>query len=368
MDASQKIAAVLLAFATIGAPAWIALAAPEWSSPMLREPLAATELAAQPPRTLAETELYADPATFTVRADALEFAPQYPLWTDGASKRRWIALPEGAHIDASAAEAWSFPVGTKLWKEFAFGRRVETRYMELGADGEWAYATYVWNADESGAERAPENGVRGVCELPGGARHDIPSRMDCLACHDASPTEVLGFSALQLSADRDPLAPHAQPASPELVDLDDLISRGLVRNLPATLVARLPRIHADSPRERAALGYLHGNCGGCHNSQGPLAQLGLDLAYSLEHGSNAVRTALDTPSRYRSPNTSGLRIASGAPHDSLLVQRMATRNPLLQMPAVGSKLVDEQALELLRDWIANELAPAQVASLSTPRR
>lgn len=367
MKLSRNMAALLLALIGIGVPAWIALAAPDLGPTTTREPTD-TALAAQPPRTLVDTGLYADPTTFAIRADALEFAPQYPLWTDGASKRRWIVLPEGAHIDASSPDAWRFPVGTKLWKEFAFGRRVETRYMELGADGAWAYASYVWNAAEDSAERAPERGVRGIVETTDGARHDIPARMDCLACHEATPTPVLGFSALQLSADRDPLAPHAQPASRELVDLDDLISRGLVRNLPATLAARLPRIAARSPRERAALGYLHGNCGGCHNAHGPLAQLGLDLAYSVEHGSNATRTALDAPTRYRSPHTSSLRLASGAPDESLLVQRMASRDPLLRMPAIGSKLVDEQALELLREWIANDLAPTQLSANNTPRR
>src|SRR5688500_20028913 len=45
------------------------------------------------PATLAATGLYADPATRTVAAAALPFSPQYPLWTDGAAKRRWIALP-----------------------------------------------------------------------------------------------------------------------------------------------------------------------------------------------------------------------------------------------------------------------------------
>ena len=39
----------------------------------------------------------------------LAFAPQYPLWTDGAAKRRWISLPPGTAIDASDPENWVFP-------------------------------------------------------------------------------------------------------------------------------------------------------------------------------------------------------------------------------------------------------------------
>lgn len=366
---TARIAAALAAaIVTLGTPAWIALRAPHLAGSEPRAESASAPAPLRAPATLAETGLYSAPANLTVRADAFEFAPQYPLWTDGAAKRRWIWLPPGESIDASDADAWRFPVGTKLWKEFAFERRVETRYMELGADGEWLYATYVWSPEESQATLAPEYGLRNAYLLAGGARHDIPGRMDCLACHAASATPVLGFSGLQLSGDRDPLAPHAQAPSPELIDLDDLISRGLVSNLPDTLSARLPRIAARSPQERAALGYLHGNCGGCHNSSGPLAQLGLDLAYSLEHGSRVASTAVGAPARYRSASTPELRIAPGAPHESLLIQRMSTRDPLLAMPALGSAQVDEAALELLREWIAADPAAPALAAHRTARR
>src|SRR5512137_3035620 len=82
---------------------------------------------ASPPPRLADTGLYSDPATLTVDPRNLPFSPQYPLWSDGAAKRRWIRLPPGATIDASDPDEWDFPVGTRVWKEFTFGRKVETR-------------------------------------------------------------------------------------------------------------------------------------------------------------------------------------------------------------------------------------------------
>ena len=86
------------------------------------------------PERLSETGLYADVATKRVAEGLLAFTPQYPLWSDGARKSRWIALPPGTSIDASDPDAWVFPVGTRLWKEFAFERRIETRYLELTAE------------------------------------------------------------------------------------------------------------------------------------------------------------------------------------------------------------------------------------------
>ena len=53
-----------------------------------------------PPQRLRDTGLYSDWAGKTVTAEAMRFSPQYPLWSDGAAKARWIQLPRGAWIDA----------------------------------------------------------------------------------------------------------------------------------------------------------------------------------------------------------------------------------------------------------------------------
>src|SRR5690606_15482501 len=141
---------------------------------------------------------------------------QYPLWTDGAAKSRWIRIPRGTRIDARNADAWEFPIGTRVWKEFAFGgRRVETRMLWRSASGEWRYAAYVWNDAQTDAFLAPADGVRNAAEIAPGKRHSIPSRNDCRACHENRSTPVLGFTALQLSDDRDPNAPHTETPTPE---------------------------------------------------------------------------------------------------------------------------------------------------------
>jgi mono/diheme cytochrome c family protein len=304
-----------------------------------------------PPRHLAETGLYADFATRQIAPDVLPFTPQYPLWTDGAEKQRWIRLPEGTAIDAHDPDAWVFPIGTRLWKQFGFGRAVETRMLERGSDGRWSYASYVWSEDGSDAVLAPERGLKNACKTEAGTMHDIPGRMDCRACHEASANRVLGFSALQLSPDRDPLALHAETPAPGSVDLATLVERGLVRGLPAEFVAKPPRIAARSPRERAALGYLQGNCSACHNSHGELAPLGLHLDNRLAGG----ESPLDS-----------LR-----PRAELLLARMGTRNPLQQMPPLGTHLADAQALEFIRAWIREDAGPGErdpFQTQATPRK
>lgn len=200
---------------------------------------AATAFAGGPPEHLHGTGLHSDAKREVLSAGVIEFAPQYSLWSDGTRKRRWIYLPPGSSIDASNPDAWQFPRGTKLWKEFAYGSRIETRFIALGADGRWTFATYVWNGTGTEAVRAPERGIArlAVADATEG-RYTIPSRNDCLTCHAGARAPVLGFSALQLG-----------DALPELV------RRGLVRRGPAAWRSTAPVIAAKTSSERAARGH-----------------------------------------------------------------------------------------------------------------
>ena len=225
--------------------------------------LAAVALDPRPER-LAETGLFVDGSVDTVRAGVQTFTPQYPLWSDGATKRRWISLPQGSAIDAARPAAWVFPVGTRFWKEFSVGgRRVETRMIEHLSDGGWRFSAYVWNDAQTEATLAPAGGIRTLA-LPQGGSYRIPSEADCRACHEGAAAPILGFTALQLSSDRDPLAPHAEPLRTGDLQLHTLAATGQLRGLPREMLDVPPRIAAPTPAGRAALGYFNANCGQCH--------------------------------------------------------------------------------------------------------
>lgn len=306
------------------------------------------------PQHLRDTGLY--DAAGRLAPGLIEFSPQYPLWSDGASKRRWIQLPPGASVDTTNPDAWEFPRGTKLWKEFSHGAAVETRYIERGADGAWRYASYVWNADGSDAVMAPSAGIREIAarDAPGG-QYAIPAENDCRACHEGAPVPVLGFSALQLSPDRDPRAPR--PGSKALHDLRTLAAKGVLRNLPPGVSARPPRIVAANARERAALGYLHGNCGHCHNDDGPLAVLDLNFAQRMNAAPDAaLRSFLEVPSQVRAAGApvGTPRLSRGDFSGSAIAARMRSRDPLQQMPPLGTTQVDVEALALLAEWVGED--------------
>lgn len=330
--------------------------------------LAAATLAAAPaapvrplPVRLADTGLFA-PGSTRVARDVIAFAPQYPLWSDGTRKRRWIQLPAGTAIDASRVDAWEFPVGTKVWKEFGYGRPIETRLIERLADGSWRFATYVWNANGTDAVLAPERGaVVADPDAPGG-RYAVPSRNDCRACHEGPDVPVLGFTALQLSPDRDPLALHAEPKGPGQADLASLVARGLLRGLPRELLAEPPRIEARTPTARAALGYLHGNCGHCHNAAGALTGLELVLAHQADREARSVERTLQSllghSSRFRAHDSDATQRIAAGHGSSVLTLRMKTDNPLARMPPLGVRVVDTEGAALIERWIAGDLQPA----------
>jgi len=282
----------------------------------------------------------------------MSFTPQYPLWSDGADKRRWIALPPDAAIDASQPDDWQFPAGTRLWKQFAHGGKpVETRYIERLADGSWRFATYVWNERGDDAQLAPAGGIAAlpVAAAPDG-RYAVPGRGDCIACHGGAQ-KVLGFSALQLSPAR---ATRARPGD---LDLRSLVARGLLRGLPPALIDQPPRVAAATPLERAALGYLHANCGHCHNTTGTQAPVRLALmqriADSQASRDEVLRSMLEAPSRYRPPGfgDEARVIAAGHPERSALVARMASRDARVQMPPLGTHVPDAEGLALVAQWI-----------------
>ncbi|HEY0956359.1 MAG TPA: hypothetical protein VGE36_16490 [Roseateles sp.] len=264
--------------------------------------LAASAVRAGLPERLSQTGL--DGAG--VRA----FEPRFALWSDGAAKRRWIALPAGAQVDAAQPDAWRFPVGTRLWKEFSIdGRPVETRVITRESDGRWAYVSYVWQGDD--AVRAPARGQ--TLTLPGGRRYDVPSEGDCIACHAGARSPVLGFAALQLG-----------PAVPAL------LREGLLKNAPAAWATQAPDFVAADATEHAARGYLHGNCAHCHFDGGVPVPL---------------RLALDVG-------------AAPAPVDAAAVlKRAGTRNPYQQMPPLGTREVDAKGLALLAHHFNPEKKP-----------
>lgn len=286
------------------------------------------------PMLLSETGLYEPDDATVIASNALEYAPRYALWSDGADKRRWLMLPEGEVIDTSDIDAFQFPVGTKAFKEFSrAGTRLETR-MLWKTEGGWVPIAYAWNEAQTEATAVP----RGASDVLG-TTHDIPQRADCRLCHDGASDTLLGVSAIQLS--------HSGPG----ITLALLDSAGRLSDSPPANIERPDTL------EWNALGSLHANCGSsCHNpAGGPFGRVDLDLALRVgELGditqTQSYLTTVDVPlADFASSVT--MRVATGDSTASGLIVRMQSRGEEASMPPIASEQLDNDGLTLVSDWI-----------------
>ncbi len=282
-------------------------------------------------------------------AEAVVFEPTYRLWSDGATKRRWVRLPPGTRIDSTDMDHWVLPIGTKLWKEFSRdGTLLETRLVERygeGADDYWMGA-FVWNEAQTEATLA----VLGAKDI-NGTTHDAPPQEQCGACHRGDIGRVLGLSALQLS----------RPADDARVGptLADLVAHDLLTAPPAA--ADPPYAVPGDATTSTALGYLHANCGHCHNENGtswPDTQMVLRFGTG-EHdvaASAVYQSLVGRPLQYWRGGAITLRVAPGAPDASAVVARMSVRGSDAQMPPLATEEVNPEGVEAVRAWVAG-LAP-----------
>ena len=303
--------------------------------------------------------LYADSDCETLSAGIMPFAPQFPLWSDGTSKHRFIYIPPGQTIDVSDPDAWVFPVGTRFWKHFetADGVRLETRVIAKvldvrGVEG-WTFETYVWN--EAGDDvTLVTDGLENVL----GTEHDIPAIEDCSECHSGGENQrdaelsqselldiALGFGAIQLN--------HGGSDT----TLESLGADGWLSSEIPLSIAVIP----GDPVAQAALGYLHGNCGSCHGGASPAK----DLTMFISVGAGLVE---DTPTFQGNVNVPTdpneratgieempeIRIVPGDPDNSALVWRMRQRGDAeddAQMPPLATQYVDEAGVAAVAAWI-----------------
>jgi hypothetical protein len=296
------------------------------------------------PDKLSDSILYTDIRGKTVHEAVVPFTPQYPLWSDGAGKKRWVYLPECTPVDTSDMNVWRFPVGTRFFKEFSIdGKRIETRVIERIGEGsrDFAYGSYLWNEDESEATLVSSEGLNNAKETS----HDIPSKADCLRCHGSAPrgggipSRGLGFSAQQLNYEGDGLTLQQLVVSDKLTD-------------PPAAAFSVP----GSSTEKAALGYLHANCGSCHNaSSDGLPQVDLNLWLDVETDSveetGAWQTAVGKPTALFSDQHVNGRVVAGQPAQSAIWYRMSQRGNNAQMPPIGTEKLDESGLEIIFQWI-----------------
>ena len=356
------------------------------------------------PRKLSETGLFQnDVANHKVADGLIPYSVNAPFWSDGATKSRFIALPKDGKIEIPDQWAWQFPEKTVIVKSFelemvagdpASNKWIETRLL-VKEQGEWVGYSYAWNKEQTEAELVDALGRDhdfSIGEATGTRTQTwhYPSRTECMVCHTRAAGILLGLTTIQMNREHDYGANVTANQLDALEAMDILKTnwvghatevmriqmeregkakeqielqitklkvsqgqRGLTTNgmmgKPGTENRKLVDPYDSSAQlEQRARSFLHSNCAYCHIEAGG-GNAKMNLAY---YGDVAQMNVVEVePIHHRFEKPDAKLIAPGSVERSVLLHRVGIRGPG-QMPQLSTNRIDERALQMLKEWVA----------------
>jgi uncharacterized repeat protein (TIGR03806 family) len=285
-----------------------------------------------------------------------------PLFSDYARKLRFVQLPDGAVTPYNDREVLNFPVGTTIIKTFYYpvdarkpekGRQLMETRLLIHEEKGWKALAYHWNEDQTDAVLEVAGGNKFVKWTDTkGKKHKLdyafPNLNQCKGCHSyKGEMRPIGPSARQLNGDFD----YGSVNENQLLHWAEA---GILAGLPA--LDKVPKAAvwndpaSGSLDERARI-WLDINCAHCHNEHGPASTSGFFL--------DVHQTDPTVWGVYKSPVAAGRGaggrahdIVPGRPEESILYYRLDSNDPGIMMPEVGRKVLDQEGLQLIHDWIS----------------
>lgn len=337
-------------------------------------------MAERPPQVLSEYNFFRDARAREPNARVTPYDLNTALYSDGALKFRYVYIPPSQQARYSPDDVFDFPVGTVLIKTFAFAadmrrptenvRFLETRLLIRRADG-WVALPYIWNEEQTEARLSPIGGdipINFTDESGDAIALDwvVPNRNQCKGCHDRDgDITPIGPSARNLNRRAPPIVPSDPDEEFVIVSHETQLAAWVrvgildrapddAPSVPDAFDTRSPfadRSQAVATLELRARAYLDVNCAHCHNPHGPAHTSGLDLRWSQQdplHWGVLKRPV----AAGRGSAGYEYAIEPGHPERSILLFRMESTDPGVMMPELGRQRVDDRAVELMREWIA----------------
>ncbi|MBK9146860.1 MAG: hypothetical protein IPM12_03450 [Flavobacteriales bacterium] len=281
-----------------------------------------------------------------------------PLFSDYAHKFRFVWMPPGtsaSHVSDHAP--LDFPNGTALIKTFYFdnvqpadARRIlETRVM-IKRDGQWLFADYIWNDEQTEA----------VLDLNGRfvpitwrddqgndrlQQYRIPAWAECFTCHKQDDVAM-------------PIGPKLRNLA-RTVEYDngpaDQIGKWVDAGyLQPGFPAPQPVARWDDPgtslndRIRA---YVDMNCAHCH-SEGKHCDY-RPMRFAWQETANPVNLGVCVEPEDPLPGEPQLTyiVAPSNTYRSMLLHRISSTDEAVRMPLLGRTVVHAEAVALATEWI-----------------
>lgn len=359
------------------------------------------------PRTLSASGLFRSVRGHVMEPALIPYSVNAVLWSDGAFKERWLAIPGNGTIDFTTKRGWNFPDQTVIVKSFGLEfeegnplsrRWIETRFLTRQGT-EWFGYSYAWNDEQTegtliegkGRDRDFLIKVAKSASRPEGVRKQTwhyPSRTECMVCHSRAANWVLGLTSIQMNKTHR----YGTVADNQLRVLEhlgllkvnwfeetraNLLEEGRAKGLtdkeasvyvdklcatrgqrgPAvsTLLTRAPDKYGalvdpyDKKQDLTARArsYLQSNCAQCHvEAGGGNAQMDLEFVTRLDK----MRIVNTRPIHDTYGIADANLIFPGHPEKSVLLRRISHRDKG-HMPPLATSVVDQQSVQLMRDWI-----------------
>ncbi|HAP64711.1 MAG TPA: hypothetical protein DCR93_36255 [Cytophagales bacterium] len=286
-----------------------------------------------------------------------------PLFSDFASKLRFIRLPEGETVAYNDSIVLDFPVGTMIMKTFYYpkderkpekGRQLmETRVLLHEEEG-WTAWPYIWDEDQGEAWLEVAGGNREVTWKDERGKkqalnYSIPNKNQCNGCHVSNNTlRPIGPTIRQLNGDYQ----YAQVNGHQLAAWRDA---NLLAGGPSDW-AQAPRVPvwldpADGTTDERARAWLDINCGHCHQPGGPAETSALNLHI---HETDPIALGVNKKPIAAGRGSGGrlYSIVPGKPQESILLYRLDSDDPGIMMPELGRATIYPEAVTLIEQWIA----------------
>ncbi|MEM7784963.1 MAG: PQQ-dependent sugar dehydrogenase [Planctomycetota bacterium] len=328
-------------------------------------PKANSESAANFPQRLSETGLFSSTVGQEPAPGVIPYSINSHHWSDHTESKQWFALPGHEKLGIYKREKYDhgevkglfdFPKGTVFAKTVTYRsdvgdpeseKRLETQILHR-LDKDWRAYNYIWNEDQTDAILQENEAIYRDLEIkdpdsPDGIRHQKwlhASRDQCMMCHIWRSGSINGFKPAQVNRRHEGESIN-QLAKFEKMSLTKL---ELPRRKPA-----VSKNDLNGTLEERALRYLDQNCGHCHRPGG-----GGSAAFNL------LASVTDPDQRNlfidASQGDFGIENAKvvdpGHPEKSVLLYRIA-KNGSGRMPKFGNDLIDQEGIQLIRDWIAS---------------
>ncbi|MGD0086620.1 MAG: PA14 domain-containing protein [Verrucomicrobiota bacterium] len=318
------------------------------------------------PLLLSQTGVFSNTPSMTPTNGLIPYQPNVALWSDGALKIRYLAVPRNGgaitpdqQIAFAPTGTWTFPSGTVFVKTFELQTnqsdpnsilRLETRLLVRDINNAVYGVTYKWRPDNSDADLLTTSSNQNIAiTTPGGVVTQTwyyPSPADCLSCHTPVANYVLGVNSRQLNGNL--TYPSTGNTDNQLRTLNRLglfnpgFDEATITNFEK--LSALTNLTA-SLQERAR-SYLDANCAQCHQPGG--TGITFDGRYDTPLASqNIINAAVAGNLGYDNAHVV-------TPEDvwrSILYDRMNTVVGTIKMPPLARNLIDTNAVAVMAAWI-----------------